>query len=43
MAVKAKLKDYKEFNGFNILKQNYKTRLKINSNFGKDTVTLYKK
>jgi len=39
----AKLKDYKEFNGFNILKQNYKTRLKINSNFGKDTVTLYKK
>ena len=38
----SKLTDYKEFNGFNILKQNYKTRLKIKSNFGKDTVALYK-
>jgi len=39
----SKLTEYKEFNGFNILKQNYKNRLKINSNFGKDTITLYKK
>ena len=38
----SKSTDYKEFNGFNILKQNYKTRIKINSNFGKDTVTLFK-
>ena len=38
----SKLTDYKEFNGFNILKQNYKTKLKIKSNFGKDIVTLYK-
>ena len=39
----SKLTKYKEFNGLNILKQNYKKKLKINSNFGKDTITLYKK
>ena len=39
---KSKLIEYKEFDGFNILKQNYKKSLKINSNFGKDQVTLYK-
>jgi diaminohydroxyphosphoribosylaminopyrimidine deaminase/5-amino-6-(5-phosphoribosylamino)uracil reductase len=38
----SKLSEYKEFNGLNILKQNYKNRLKINSNFGKNTITLYK-
>jgi len=38
----SKLTEYKEFNGFNILKQNYKNRLKINSNFGKDRITQYK-
>jgi diaminohydroxyphosphoribosylaminopyrimidine deaminase / 5-amino-6-(5-phosphoribosylamino)uracil reductase len=38
----SKLAKYKEFNGLNILKQNYKNKLKINSNFGNDTITLYK-
>jgi diaminohydroxyphosphoribosylaminopyrimidine deaminase / 5-amino-6-(5-phosphoribosylamino)uracil reductase len=38
----SKLTEYKEFNGFNILKQNYKYKSKVNSNFGKDTITLYK-
>ena len=38
----SKFNDYKEFNGFNILKKNYKSGIKIKSNFGKDTVTLYK-
>jgi diaminohydroxyphosphoribosylaminopyrimidine deaminase / 5-amino-6-(5-phosphoribosylamino)uracil reductase len=38
----SKLTEYKEFNGFNALKKNYKTKLKINSNFGKDKITLYK-
>jgi len=38
----SKLTEYREFNGFNILKKNYKKRFKINSNFGKDTITLYK-
>ena len=38
----SKLTEYKVFNGFNILKQNYKTKIKINSDFGKDTLTLYK-
>ena len=38
----SKLTEYKEFNGFNILKKNYKNKSKINSNFGKDTITLYK-
>ena len=38
----SKLVEHKEFYGLNILKQNYKNKLKINSNFGKDTITLYK-
>ena len=38
----SKLVEYKEFNGLKILKQFYKNKLKIKSNFGKDTVTLYK-
>ena len=37
----SKSTEYKEFSGFNILKRNYKNKLKINSNFGKDTITLY--
>ncbi len=39
----SKLTEFKEFNGFNILKHNYKNKLIINSNSGKDTITLYKK
>jgi diaminohydroxyphosphoribosylaminopyrimidine deaminase / 5-amino-6-(5-phosphoribosylamino)uracil reductase len=39
----SKFKEFKEFNGFNILKKNYKGKLKIKSDFGKDTITLYKK
>ena len=38
----SKLVEHKEFYGLNILKQNYKNKLKRNSNFGKDTITLYK-
>ncbi len=38
----SKFNEYKEFNGFNILKKNYKNKTKIKSNFGKDTITLYK-
>ena len=38
----SKLVNHKKFNGLIILKQNYKNKIKINSNFGKDTVTLYK-
>ena len=38
----SKLVEYKEFSGLKILKQTYKNRLKLKSNFGKDTVTLYK-
>ena len=38
----SKLVSHKEFNGLNILKKNYKNIIKINSNFGKDAVTLYK-
>ncbi len=34
--------EFKEFSGLKILKKNYKKRLKIQSNFGKDTITLYK-
>ena len=37
----SKIEEFKEFNGFKILNQNYKNRLKINSNFGKDKITLY--
>ena len=39
----SKLVNHKVFNGLNILKKNYKVKIKINSNFGKDTVTLYRK
>ena len=39
----SKLTEFKEFNGFNILKQNYKNKLIINSNLRNDTITLYKK
>jgi len=39
----SKLTEFKEFNGFNILKHNYKNKLIINSDFRKDTITLYKK
>ena len=38
----SKFNEYKEFNGFDILKKNYKSKTKIKSNFGKDTITLYK-
>ena len=38
----SKFSEYKEFNGFNILKKNYKNKTRIKSNFGKDTITLYK-
>jgi diaminohydroxyphosphoribosylaminopyrimidine deaminase/5-amino-6-(5-phosphoribosylamino)uracil reductase len=38
----SKLVEYKEFSGLKILKQTYKNRLMLKSNFGKDTVTLYK-
>ena len=34
--------DYKEFNDLKIFKQTYKNSLKLKSNFGKDTVILYK-
>jgi len=36
-----KIKEFKEFNCFNILKQNYKKGSKINSNLGKDIITQY--
>ena len=38
----SKFNEYKEFNGFNVLKKNYKSKIKIKSNFGNDTITLYK-
>ena len=38
----SKLTEFKEFSAVNILKQKYKNKSKINSNFGKDTITLYK-
>ena len=38
----SKLVEYKEFNGLKILKQLYKNKLKLKSNFGNDTVILYK-
>ena len=38
----SKLVEYKEFSGLKILKQKYKNKFKLKSNFGKDTVTLYK-
>ena len=39
----SKSTEYKEFNGLNILKQKYKNSQKINSNFGNDKITLYKR
>ncbi len=38
----SKFYEYKEFNGFDILNNNYRNKTKIKSNFGKDTITLYK-
>ena len=38
----SKFVEYKGFGGLKILKQNYKNKLKLKSNFGKDTVTLYR-
>ena len=38
----SKLVEFKEFIGLNLLRQNYNKKLKVNSNFGKDTITLYK-
>ena len=38
----SKLNEFKQFDGLNLLKQNYKKKSKVNSNFGKDTITLYK-
>ena len=37
-----KLVNYKEFNFLNVLKKNYKNKLKINKKLGKDLITLYK-
>ena len=37
-----KLDDYKAFNGLKILKHKYKSRVRLKSNFGKDTVILHK-
>jgi diaminohydroxyphosphoribosylaminopyrimidine deaminase/5-amino-6-(5-phosphoribosylamino)uracil reductase len=34
---------HKHFNSFNYLSQNYKSKLKINTKLGKDSITLYKK
>ena len=38
----SKLVEYKEFNGLKILKQKYKNKLKLDLNFGKDSVILHK-
>ena len=38
----SKFNEFKQFDGLNLLKQNYKKKSKVNSNFGKDTITLYK-
>jgi diaminohydroxyphosphoribosylaminopyrimidine deaminase/5-amino-6-(5-phosphoribosylamino)uracil reductase len=38
----SKLINYKEFNFLNELKKNYKNKLKINKELGKDLITLYK-
>tara|TARA_B100001063_G_C16733066_1_gene540401 strand:+ start:21 stop:1127 length:1107 start_codon:yes stop_codon:yes gene_type:complete len=37
-----KVNDYKVFNGLKTLKHNYKNRIKLKSNFGKDTVILHR-
>ena len=34
--------EYKEFTALRNLKQNYKKRLNLKSDFGKDLITLYK-
>ena len=39
----SKLVNYKEFNCFMDLSQNYKSKLKINKQLGKDSIILYKK
>ena len=39
----SKLVAHKQFNSLNILKKNYKVKIKIHSNFGKDEITLYRK
>ena len=39
----SKLVEYKEFNSLKILKQNYKNKLKLKSDFGNDVITLYTK
>jgi len=39
----SKLSSYKDFNCFNDLSQNYKSKSKINIKLGKDSITLYKK
>ena len=38
----SKLTDFKEFTGLKILKKNYKNKIKLKLNFGKDKVTLHK-
>ena len=38
----SELTEFKKFNGFNLLEQNYRKKMKVNSNFGKDVITLYK-
>lgn len=38
----SKLVEYKEFTALKDLKKNYKNRLNLKLNFGKDTITLYK-
>ena len=39
----SKFVEHKEFNHFKDLSENYKTKYKINTNIGKDLITLYKK
>jgi len=38
----SKFVTHKVFNGLSILKKNYKVKIKINSNYGKDEITLYR-
>jgi diaminohydroxyphosphoribosylaminopyrimidine deaminase/5-amino-6-(5-phosphoribosylamino)uracil reductase len=38
----SKLVIHKKFDGLSILKKNYKVKIKINLNFGKDAITLYR-
>ena len=38
----SKFVEHKEFSGLKTLKQFYKNKLKLKSNFGKDTITLYR-